>query len=254
MRRSLVLILWTLGLLLPAGARAQNFYGVHGGYAKAIGNAADFANDGTSVEVRWRRFNRSRTAFEIVAGYTQLGLEGAIQDRIQLYKSRIELKNQVAQLQGGPGNGFMMAEYGTFESFHAGLNLHFTLVKASRLTPYFNFGAAAYKWSVPFRLRFSRVPFFGEQHAFDPIVSIPSYSGIQPDEDLDFTNRHTSGGLNASFGTTYRVHRHVTMDAEIRTHLLFTNGRGDRELGIDDQDYLDRISFVLLQGGLHYRF
>jgi len=255
MRRSLARVLGTLALVLPAGgAQAQNFYGVHGGYAKAIGNSADFASDGAAFELRWRRFNRGRTAFEIVAGYTQLGLEGAIQDRIDFYEGLIKVKNEAAQFQGGPGNGFMMAEYGTFESFHAGLNLHFTLSKSTRLTPYFNFGAAAYSWKVPFRLRFSRVPFFGEQHAFDPLVDIPFYSGIQPDEDLDFTNQHTSGGLNASLGTTYRVQRHLTLDAEVRTHLLFTTGEGDRELGVDDQDYLDNISFVLLQGGLHYRF
>jgi len=253
MRRSFGLVLVTLALL-PSGARAQSFYGVHGGYAKAVANSADFASNGTSVELRWRRFNRSRTAFEIVAGYTQLGLEGAIQDRIKQYKERIEVKNMVAQLQGGPGNGFLTAEYGIFESFHAGMNLHFTLSKGSRLTPYFNFGAAAYNWKVPFRLRFSRVPFFGEQHAYDPIADISLYSGLQPDEDLDFTNHHTSGGLNASLGTTFRLQRHLTMDAEIRTHLLFTDGRGNRELGVDDQDYLDHISFLLLQGGLHYRF
>lgn len=254
MPRSLVWVLGTLVLLVPAAGLAQDFVGVHAGYAVAVGKSADFASDGSSIELRWRHFNRGRTAVEIVAGFTQLGLEGAIQDRIAGYRALVEEKNLAAQVQGGAGNGFMVAEYGTFESFHAGLNLHFTLSKSSRLVPYFDFGAAVYNWKVPFRLRFARVPFFGEQHAYDPLVDIPSYSGLQPNEDLDFTNHHTSGGLNAAVGTTLRLQRHLTMDAEVRTHLLFSNGQGDRELGVDDQDYLDNINFVLLQAGLHYRF
>ena len=254
MPRSLLRVLGTLFLLVPATGLAQDFFGVHGGYASAIGKTADFAADGTALEVRWRHFNRGRTAVEIVAGFTQLGLEGAIQDRIATYKALVEEKNIAAQFQGGPGNGFVVAEYGTFESFHAGLNLHFTLSKSARLVPYIDFGAAVYNWKVPFRLRFSRVPFFGEQHAYDPLVSLPFYAGLQPNEDLDFTNHHTSGGLNTALGATWRIQRHLSMDGEVRTHLLFTNGQGDRELGVDDQDYLDNISFMLLQLGMHYRF
>jgi len=255
MRRAIVIGLAGLAFsaAVPA-ARAQNFYGVHGGYARALGPASDFATDGTTLELRWRRFNRARSAFEFVVGYTELEVDGEIQNTIERFKRLVLEKNARAQTSGGPGNGFLVAEYGTFETFHIGANLLFTPWKAARTTPYFSFGGAAYNWKVPFRVRFSRVPFFGEQHSYDPVDYQSPYQGVQPNEDLDFTKHHTSGGLSAAVGGLLRLQRHVTLDAEVRAHLLLSSGQGDRELGADDQDYLDDIKFFVAKGGLHYRF
>jgi hypothetical protein len=256
MRRKLAVLL--LGIATAAApAHGLDYVGLDGGFASPLGKTGDFTNDGTGLELRWRHHNRGRSAWELVAGYTQMGLEGEIQDTIARYAQLMREKNQLAQLQGGPGNGFIIAEYGIFEAFYGGANLLFHPLgnpQRTRFAPFLSVGAGLYNWRVPFRMEWLRSPFFGEQNAYDPPAEGGLYAGVQQPQEVDFTKHHTSGGLNAGIGTTMRLTRRLQLDLQARTHLLFSTGRGDREEGIDDQDYLENLSFVLLNGGLNWRF
>lgn len=256
MRRKLAV--WVLGIATAAApAQALDFVGADGGFASPLGRTSDFATEGTSLELRWRHHNRGRSAWEIVAGYTQMGLEGEIQQTIAQYEHLMREKNQLAQLQGGPGNGFLVAEYGIFEVFYGGANFLFHPLgnpQRTRFAPFVSAGAGLYNWRVPFRLEWLRSPFFGEQNAFDPPAEGQLYAGVQQPQAVDFTKHNTSGGLNAAVGTTVRLTRRLHLDVQARTHLIFSSGTGDREEGVDDQEYLDHLALILLNGGLNWRF
>jgi hypothetical protein len=246
---------WVGVACLAAGpAGAGEFAGGNVGFAQAIGRSADFASDGTMVELRWRHQNRGRSAWELYLGYAQLGLDGEVQQTIAEFKATVEEKNQLAQYQGGPGEGYLVAEHGTFESFFFGANLLVHPWKRGRVSPYFSFGGGAYNWRLPFRVKFRRVPFFGEQHAYDPAANGEYYAGVVPEEVVDFTKHQTSGGLNVGVGSGLRLTQHLQLGAAARIVLIFSSGRGNREEGIDDQDYLNDITMAFLDAGLSYRF
>lgn len=243
------------GLLLGAlPASGQNSFGATGGLSTAVGKSNDFATDGGSVELRWRHFNRSRSAFEFVVGYTQMALEGEVQATIDGYEALTRRKNFLAQSQGGPGNGFLVAEYGILEVFYGGPNLVVQPWKVGPVGPFVSIGAGIYNWRVPFRIKWNRMPFFGEQHSWEPVAEGGFYSGVVGEEIVDFTKHHTSPGVSAAFGSVLRLTRRLSLDAQARLHLIFSSGAGDREAAVDDQDYLDRIRFLQVNGGLNWRF
>lgn len=246
---------WVAATCLASGpAAAVDFAGADLGFAQAIGQSADFATDGTMLEVRWRHQNRGRTAWELCVGYAQLGIEGEIQETIAEFKATVEAKNQLAQYQGGPGEGYLVAEYGIFETYFVGANLLVHPWRRGRVSPYFSFGGGAYNWRLPFRAKFRRVPFFGEQHAYDAPATGAYYAGVVQEEVVDFTKHVTSGGLNVGVGSGFRLTQHLQVGASARIVLIFSSGQGDREEGIDDQDYLNDITLAFLKAGLNYRF
>ena len=254
MRRKLAGIA-LLGLVIQATPlQAVDFVGVNGGIAQPLSRTGDFASGGGVVELRWRHQNRGRSAWEFVAGYAQMGLEGEVQNTIAAYALRQRQKNELAQEQGGPGNGFLIAEYGTFETFYGGANLLFQPWHNQYLAPFLSVGGGVYNWRVPFRIEWNRTPFFGEQHAWEAPHAESPYAGVIWNEAIDYTKHNTSGGVNAALGSTVRVTRRVQIDLQARAHLVFSSGAGDREEGIDDQDYLDLFRFVFLNAGLNYRF
>lgn len=244
-----------LGALGPAApAAAQNFLGADVGIARPLGETAKFAGDGGSFELRWRHSNRGRAAFEFVLGYTQMGLEGEVQRTIARFDATVRQKNELAQKQGGAGNGFILAEYGTFDTYYGGVNFTFQMLQRRRIAPFVSLGGGAYNWRVPFGVKFFRVPFFGEQYAWDPVDDVALYQEVHPEENVDFTKHMTSGGLNAALGASVKLTRRIHLGVQARTYLIFSSGKGNRERKIDDQPYLDRLTFALFNAGLNYRF
>jgi hypothetical protein len=241
-------------LAAGAQAHASDWFGADGALAHSIGKSNDFASDGSSFELRWRHYNDGRSALEIVGGYIELGLRGEVQNTIDRYELLVRDKNQLAQFQGGPGDGFLVAEYGVFEAAYLGANLMFHPRRFGRLSPFLSFGAGGYKWRLPFRIKFFRTPFFGEQRAYDQPAEGNFYAGVVNEDQIDFTKRETSGGVNGGVGASLRISNRLMLDAVVRTHLIFSSGRGNREEGADDQDYLDDISLVVARGGLSFRF
>lgn len=241
-------------LLAAAPAAGRDLFGAVGGYMAPLGNTADFAGDGYAIEARWRHHNRGRSAFEFEVGYSQAGLEGEIQATIEGFKSLVLLKNQEAQLQGGPGEGWLVAEYGTLEIFYGDVNFLYFPLKDARVSPFLSFGAGLYNWRVPFRVRFVDTPFFGEQNPYDPIPVGGLYAGVVAYEEVDYSKHETAGGLSVASGVAIRLTRSFELAGTARVHLIFSNGDGNDEEGIDDQDYLDNMNFVLLKGGLNWRF
>ena len=254
MRAGIVCLALTCGLLLGAPVEAQNLFTLDAGLAQALGTTHSFASNGGTLEAGWRHHNRGRTAYEFVAGYAQLGLEGEIQNTIARFEGRMRGKNQLAQQQTGLGNGYLVSEYGILEVFYGGADVLFHFTKRGRFTPFVSGGAGLYNWRVPFHIKFRNSPFFGEQQAYDPPDQAHIYSGVQPEATLDFSKHQTSGGLNAALGTNVKLTKQVTMVASARGHLVFSNGNGNRELGIDDQNYENHITMVFLKCGLNYRF
>jgi hypothetical protein len=244
-----------VGIVLAAGpAAARDLFGVEVGYAEPLGRTSDFAKGGTTFEARWRHHNRGRSAFEFEFGYSQNGLEGEIQNTIRNYETLIRSKNQLAQMQGGPGDGWLLAEYGTLEIYHAGVNFMYFPLKSARVSPFLSFGGGLYDWRVPFRVRFFRTPFFGEQRAYDPIPTGGAYAGVLEFDVVDYTKHETAGGINAAGGFAARLTRKLELSGTARVHLIFSSGDGNREEGIDNQDYLADMTFVMLKGGLNWRF
>src|SRR5262245_4917456 len=91
-------------------AAASEWIGIDGGYLSTVGSTTDLAESGTMLEVSWQHFNRGRSGLQLSLGYTEMGLgdEGtAIDATIDSYESLVRQKNQLAQLQGGPGNGWL---------------------------------------------------------------------------------------------------------------------------------------------------
>src|SRR5262249_37759237 len=93
-------------------APASRLYGFGGGVLQTMGPATDFAQTGSSYELYWQHYNRGRSALQFAVGYMELGLDGAVQNTISFYHDLALQKNLLAQLQGGPGSGFIVAEYG----------------------------------------------------------------------------------------------------------------------------------------------
>lgn len=245
------------GLVLgfaAAPASATDWFGGGGGVGRAIGKSGDFASDGGTFEVRWRHYNEHHSALEVVGGYVEMGLDGRVQETIGDYERLVRRKNELAQLQGGPGNGFLVAEYGVFQTAYLGVNLLVHPYDRGRFRPFVSVGGAGYSWRLPFRLRFYSTPFFGEQRAFDPPGEGFFYAGVVPEDRIDFTKREIGGGVTGGLGASLRLTNRLMVDTMVRAHLLFSSGRGNREEGIDDQEYLDQITFMVVRGGLNYRF
>jgi hypothetical protein len=243
-----------LGFAAAAPVQARDLFGVAGGYAAPLGTTADFTSGGYTIEARWRHHNRARSAFEFEFGYIQMELEGAIQSTISQFEALARQKNQLAQLQGGAGDGWLTAEYGTLEIYHVDANFLFFPWPKARISPFASFGAGVYDWRVPFRIKFFHTPFFGEQHSYEPPAEGGFYSGIVPEEEVDFTKHDIAGGLNVAGGFAVRLTSSLELGGTARFHLIFTNGEGNLEEGIDNQDYLDDISIAVLKGALSWRF
>jgi hypothetical protein len=251
---------WLPGLIVlaawcaasPAGAR--DYFGFEAGGASAVGQTSDFSTGGAYFDLRWRHHNKGRSAFELEAGYTTMGLGGEITSTIDYYEGLARAKNQAAQQQGGPGEGYVVAEYGTLDIYHLDVNYLFFPLKNARVSPWISFGGGFYKWRVPFRVRFYETPFFGEQHAYLPIAEGGVYSGVVVHEDVDFTKDETTGGLNLGGGATARITSRLYAGATVRLHLIFTSGEGNREELVDNQDYMNDMTILLLKAGLNWRF
>jgi hypothetical protein len=123
-----------------------------------------------------------------------------------------------------------------------------------RVAPFVSIGGGLYNWRLPFRLKFYRTPFFGEQHAYEPPSLGGLYAGILPEEVVDFTKHETTGGVSVATGATVALTRNLELGATARVHLIFSNGQGDAEEGVDDQEYLDDLSLLALKGALQWRF
>jgi hypothetical protein len=254
MRAGIVCLGLASALLFAVPSAPQNILTIDAGLAQAVHTTNTFATNGGTFEVGWRHYNRGRTAYEFVLGYAQMGLQGEIQNTIAAFDARMRYKNQLAQEQGGPGNGYIVPEYGIFETYYGGADLLFHFTQQGRFAPFVSLGAGLYNWRVPFRIKFRNSPFFGEQHAYDAPGVGNVYSGVLPEETVDFTKHKTSGGLNAALGSNIKFTRRVSFVASARGHLVFSNGSGNRELGIDDQDYENHLTMVFFKGGVNYRF
>ena len=254
MRRWLpgVIVLTALSAASPAPAR--DFFGFEAGSATAVGTTADFSSDGIALDLRWRHHNKDRSAYELEAGYMQMGLGGEITNTIAYYEALARRKNEAAQQQGGPGDGYIVAEYGTLDIYHLAANYLFFPFKNARVSPWVSFGGGVYSWRVPFRVRFSRTPFFGEQHPYLPIADGGIYAGVVEREDVDFTKDETNGGLSVGGGATARITGQLYLGATVRYHLIFSNGEGNREEAVDNQDYMNDMTVFLLKAGLNWRF
>lgn len=244
--------------VLAAPGLARDLAVFSGGAAVPVGDAASFADPGGAFRIAWRHYNRGRTAWELTFGYNQNKLQGAVQDTISSFETLVRAKNLLAQQQGGPGMGFILAEFGTLEIYSFNLNILYRVSQRSRFSPVLSVGAGVYNWRVPFKIQFFDVPSFGEQHAYDPIGSSRVYAFIfderWPHQQIDYTKHQWSGGLNAAIALDLRLSRSFTIEAEGRTHLIFSSGTGNQEENIDDQKYLDNMTLVYLQAGLSYRF
>ena len=239
----------------PSEARDEIVFGA--GISEPLGDTADFAATGNVYEVRWRHWNRGNSAYEVVFGYSEHRLEGEVQSTINGFEALIRDKNQLASLQGGPGRGRLVAEYGTFETYYLYGDIMYRFFKRSRISPTVSIGGGAYRWSLPFRLNFVDVPSFGEQRPWldigDPNGSTV-YAFDFEEVELDYTKVELSGGLNAAFGVDINLTRHFNLGGEARAHLIFSSGTGRPEDAADVQPYLDNMTFLTLQGQLSYRF
>ncbi len=243
---------------LPAVASASNYIVVMGGSPQPLGKSADFTDAGGSFDVRWRHYNRGRTAFEFSVGYLNNSLSGEIPATIDGFEALIREKNVLAQQQSGPGEGIVIAEFGTLDIYSFNANIIYRVSRRSRVSPTVSVGAGVYNWRVPFRVRFENVPSFGEQRAFDPIADSRRYEFVFddrfPEQVIDYTKHETTGGLNAALGADLRLTKALSLEFEGRTHLIFSSGKGNPEESADNQDYLSPMYFLLLHAGLSYRF
>ena len=87
-----------------------------------------------------------------------------------------------------------------------------------------------------------------------PLVLFLLTSGVVAQDAIEYTKNETSGGIEGGAGVSVRVTSRVMLDAALRAHLIFSSGQGNREEGIDDQDYLDDISFFVARLGLNFKF
>ncbi len=240
-----------------SGAWGRDLVVVGGGAAVPMGDANAFADPGAGLEIRYRHYNTGKSAFEFSVGAFQSPVSGAIPDSIASFEALVRQKNLLAQQQSGPGNGFVLAEYGKLEVYNINVNFLYRFNQRARFSPQASVGGGVYVWRLPFRVQFFDVPSFGEQHAYDAIGN----SGYQfvfddrlPPQVIDFTKHKASGGLNAALGLDTRLTRTWGFEVEGRAHLLFSSGDGDLENLADNQEYLDNMSFLYVQGSLYYRF
>ena len=224
MRRLLVLLAWTVLVAGPAGA--SDWVGLDGGALRTTGGSTDFASDGTTFEVYWQHFNKGRSALQIGVGYAEMGFDGAVQNTIASYKSLIEGKNLLAQQQGGPGEGFMSAEFGVFKTTYLTVNLLTQPYRKGRFAAFVTGGLGVYRWRSPFRIKFYDTPFFGEQRAYDAPAEGTFYSGVLAQDQIDYTKEGTTGGLNGGGGVSLRILSQLVMNAQVRAHLTFSSGTG----------------------------
>ena len=243
--------------LLATATAAREVVVVSGGAAIPLGETADFTDVGASIEIRFRHFNTGHSAWELSVGYFAAPLSGVIPETVESYEALVRTKNLAAQQQSGPGQGYLVAEYGSLDGFDVTANFLYRFSQRGRFSPIASVGGGVYHWSVPFRLRFYQVPSFGEQHAYDP-MGTSGYQFIFDDEldpqVINFSKDETSGGLNAALGIDFRATRTWGIEAEARAHLLFSSGEGVQEDPADNQSYLNNMSFLRLQGTLYYRF
>jgi hypothetical protein len=242
----------------PAVSWAYDEIVFSAGMSQPLGTTSDFAAQGDAFELRWRHWNRGRSAYEVAGGFSEHGLEGEIQSTINGFESLVRAKNQLAQLQGtSPGTGSVVAEYGTLDTYYLNANYIFRFLQRARISPTISFGAGGYYWKLPFRVKFYNVPSFGEQHPWLPIGA-PNNSSVYAfdfeEQVLDYTKSVVSGGLSAAFGLDFKLTGHLNVGGEARAHLIFSSGQGNLEEGIDDQPYLDNMTFLYVQGSLNYRF
>ena len=252
-----ILTLLPASVLLATPATAREVAVVSGGALIPLGETADFSDVGVSLEVRFRHFNTGHSAWELSVAYFAAPLSGVIPETVEEYEALIRSKNLAAQQQSGPGQGYMLAEYGDLEGFDVAAQYLYRFSQRGRFSPFASVGGGIYHWRLPFRLRFYDVPSFGEQHAYDPMGSAGYQFVFDADLDpqvIDFTKDVTSGGLNAAVGLDLRATPAFGIEAEARAHLLFSSGNGVEEDPADNQPYLDNMSFVRLQGTLYYRF
>ena len=254
----LAVLMMALMTLLPAPSEARDeiVFGV--GVSEPQGTTGDFAASGNVYEVRWRHWNRGNSAYEVIFGYSENLVEGEVQSTIDGFETLIRAKNELAQLQGtSPGHGRLVAEFGTLETYYLNASIMYRFSKRSRISPTVSLGGGAYRWSLPFLIKFIDVPSFGEQRPWldigDPNGSTV-YAFDFEQVDLDYTKVKLSGGLNAAVGVDINLTRHFNLGGEARGHLIFSSGTGRPEDGADDQPYLDNMSFLYLQGQLSYRF
>jgi hypothetical protein len=221
------------------------------------GDMSTFADPGSAFEVRWRHYNRNRSAYEFSFGYSQNGLQGEVQNTIDGYEALIRQKNLLAQQQGGDGLGTMLAEFGTFEMFYIDANVMYRFLKQSRFSPIVSFGGGIYNWRLPFRIKFFDVPSFGEQNSWEPIGHPNGqtfYAFVFPEQAIDYTKHETDGGLNFALGADWRLSRSWALEVEARAHIVFSSPDGNPEVGSDDQDYLEDLTFLVANGAISYRF
>jgi hypothetical protein len=238
----------------PIAAAAREYVAFVAGVAVPVGQTTHFADSGESFGMCWRHYNRGRTAFEVQLGYSDSPLSGDVQEEVDQAETLVREKNQLAQEQGGPGDGFLIAEFGSLEITHLDFNFRFRVDERWRLSPVLSIGAGVYHWRQPLRLKFYDVPSFGEANAYDPISPGQTYEFIFGEQDADFTKEETDGGLNIGLGVDTHLSRHWNIEVEGRGTMIFSSGKGNPELEFDDQSYLDTMTFLQLQGGLVYRF
>jgi hypothetical protein len=245
-----------LGLVLgvPGVALAREYFAFVAGVAVPVGQTTHFADSGESFGLCWRHYNRGRTAFEVQLGYSDSPLSGDVNEEIDQAEGLVREKNLLAQEQGGPGEGFLIAEFGSLEITHLDFNFRLRIDERWRMSPVLSIGAGVYHWRQPLRLKFFDVPSFGEANAFDDISPGRTYEFIFGEQAADLTKEETDGGLNIGLGIDTRLSHHWNIEVEGRGHMIFSSGEGSPELEFDDQPYLDTMSFLHLTGGLVYRF
>jgi hypothetical protein len=236
---------------------ASNHLLVTGGQPQPMGDTNTFSGAGGSCDVRWRPYTRGRTAYEFSVGYLENSLSGVIPETIENFEALVREKNFMAQEQTQPGQGLVLAEYGTLEIYSLNANVLYRISRRARFSPLVSVGGGLYNWRVPFRIRFMNVPSFGENRAYLPPESTTyrfRFDERFDEQVIDYTKHETTGGLNMALGANLRVMKNVSFEFEGRAHLIFSSGEGDPVEGIDDQDYLSPMYLILLHGGLSYRF
>ena len=253
-----VLAILVLVSFLPESSQAKDEVVFSIGMSAPLGTTSEFLKEGNAYELRWRHWNRGNSAYEIAGGFSEHVPEGTIQSTINGFESLIRAKNQLAQLQGtSPGRGRIVAEYGTLDTYYLTANFIYRFFRRSRISPTIGLGGGGYYWRMPFRVKFYDVPSFGEQKPWLPIGA-PNNSTVYAfdfnEEILDYTKAQISGGLSAAFGLDVRLSGRWSLGGEARAHMLFSSGKGNAEEGSDDQNYLDNMTFLHIQGSLSYRF
>ena len=256
--RIAVLAILALISIPAARSEAKDEVVISIGLSQPLSTTSDFLKEGNVYEVRWRHWNRGNSAYEIAAGFSENSPDGEIQKTISDFETLVRTKNQQAQLQGtSPGLGQVVAEYGTMDIYYLNANFLYRFFRRSRISPTVGIGGGGYYWKMPFRVKFYDVPSFGEQAPWLPLGApndSPVYAFDFGEQVLDYTKTQISAGLSAAFGLDVRLTDHIMLGGEARAHIVFSSGSGNLEEASDDQEYLDNMTFLFLQGSLSYRF